>query len=181
MRHTTRLSLRSGVILAALLGLGALPLPFSGSLSSFLPVAQTAWAESPAVQINEVPERGMLSGSATIDGRVGGYLKVGRWTLRVPPGAFATTATVTLTVPNASKMVCELEISPASANNFLVPVSLTAYGAGGNVPASQLRLFWFDPASESWVGITGFTNPLTSSVTAPLWHFSTYAQGKAGW
>jgi len=123
----------------------------------------------------------------TIVGNVGGSLTNGRWRVDVPAGAFDGSATVRIGVINSTSPSCQLEISPADKNNFRTPVRLTAVCSG--VSSYQLKdyvIFWFNPATKTWVPVEGSAVDLTSkTVSAPLQHFSAYAVGprggKAGW
>lgn len=123
----------------------------------------------------------------TIVGEVGGSLSNGRWRVDVPAGAFDGSATVRIGVATVTSTSCQLEISPADKNSFRVPVRLTADCSG--VASDQLQsyvIFWFNPATKTWVPVEGSTVDLTrKTVTAPLQHFSNYAVGpkggKAGW
>jgi hypothetical protein len=138
------------------------------------------------VQIITVPVvPGPTEGSVTIDGLLGGTLHVGRFTLVVPPAALRQRATITMRIPDPSTMRVELSISPASANNFLVPVTLMSNVAGTDVPlVSKLQTVWYDELKGVWRPVPGSAvNVAGLQVYAPLFHFSTYGinDGKAGW
>lgn len=125
------------------------------------------------------------SGEAMIDGAIGGTLQVGRFTLTVPPGAFAGTATVSIFIPDQSVVHCQLGISPASANGFAVPVTLRSDCSGTIVlDPAQLAELWFDEAAQVWRQVPGANVDIVNTdVIAPLHHFSDYGvvDGKAGW
>jgi hypothetical protein len=130
----------------------------------------------------------VLSSTTDIDGAVGGVLTVGRFTVSVPGGAFAGTAQITITVPDPSLVTCTLDISPASANGFLVPVTLTADCSGAaNVDLQDCGTLWYDTGSNVWRTVGGSSvDTLNHTVTASLPHFSTYGvadllEGRAGW
>lgn len=134
-----------------------------------------------SIQIVRFPETGMATGSSKIDGARGATLQVGRWILVVPPGAITGAATITITVPDRSKLECDLSISPASANHFRSPVSLIANASGGTAPGPPpLNLFWYDPLTQTWQ-VVGSSVGASGIVTAHLLHFSHYAGGKGGW
>lgn len=132
-----------------------------------------------------------LAGSAVIDGSQGGQLKVGRFTLTVPAGAFKGPATISIRVPNPTQVRCQLEITPASANQFDVPVILRTDCSGTNgLDPALLTEIWFDETSGVWRQVPGSRPDIVEfDVIAPLTHFSDYGvielldsvDGKAGW
>ena len=131
---------------------------------------------------------GPLTGSACIDGAQGGDVQVGRFHVIVPPGAFAGTATLSITIPDPAVVSCQLGISPPEANGFAVPVLLVADCAGvTNVDLANCGTLWYDPSADLWRTVSGTAVDLqNSTVTAKLPHFSEYGvadllEGKAGW
>src|SRR6266850_2367488 len=119
--------------------------------------------------------------SASMDGDRGGMLRAGRFSVKVPPGALTGIATVTLTMPDSTMMVCDLSIAPSSANTFKVPVQLTADLSSTDVDASTLTMYWYDPNHLTWVNCSAKSRTLGTLVTMSLDHFSRYGAGKAGW
>jgi hypothetical protein len=149
----------------------------------------TATGEAPA----EVLGLDLLGGgqsatttkSATI-GLLGGTVAVGNFTVVVPPGALTRTATITVSQPDLAKPVVNLSISPATANRFLLPVLLVADARSMDRSLLSIATIgYYNPATGKWEVVSGSAvNLLDLSVSAPLWHFSTYrvqAGGKAGW
>jgi hypothetical protein len=134
-----------------------------------------------------VPSTGTasLSGSATIGGLLGGSLKVGRYTVTVPPGAYLGTATITIKVPDPTVLRCDLSISPASANHFLVPVTLVADASGANgISLISLQTVTLNETTGVWGLVPNVSvNVLNQRVYTPLFHFSKYGivGGKGGW
>jgi hypothetical protein len=127
---------------------------------------------------------GTKSAHATmkIDGADGGTLTVGRFTLKLPPGAFTGTGMVTMTMRDTTVLVCELDVTPSTANAFRNPAELTADLSGLNVPGDEVAIYWYDPTRERWDSCPAQTKDAgTTRVTAYLQHFSTYGAGKAGW
>ena len=176
------------VALVAAVGCSQLPnAPIQNQPGTY---ASPKFAVVPASDIGRygtVPS-GPITGSAVIDGALGGVVTVGRFTVTVPAGAFSDTATITITMPNPSIVECNLDISPVSANGFHIPVSLTADCSGvTNVDLRNCGTLWFDPSANVWRTVTGATVDLTNStVTAALMHFSTYGvadlvEGRASW
>ena len=132
------------------------------------------------------PQAGLISGlvntlTQVVDGAVGGLLSRGIWTARIPSGAFSGTASVSLSALSGSN-VCQLEISPASKNGFAKPVTLTAKIPLG-MSAASAEIEWLNPQTQAWEPVAGSSvNPLARTVSAPLWHFSTYrVGGRSGW
>src|SRR5688572_2716176 len=68
-----------------------------------------------------------------IDGVKGGWLECGRFLLAIPSGAFDSTGTVTMSMPDSTAMVVELEIAPKRLNQFRVPVLLSLKTTGADV------------------------------------------------
>jgi hypothetical protein len=123
--------------------------------------------------------------TATI-GLLGGTVSVGNFTVVVPPAALLRTATITVSQPDLARPVVNLSISPASANQFLLPVLLVADAKPMNRSLlSVATIGYYNPTTGKWETVPGSeVSLLNLTVSAPLWHFSTYrveAGGKAGW
>lgn len=129
-------------------------------------------------------------GAVTIDGFRGGTVSNGRFQLRIPPGAFAGRATITITVPDPAVLRCQLTISPPVLNGFLVPVQLVADysnssgpGPGGPAPSDPTPLA-FDGANRRWVVMPGSSvTSWNNTLTTPLPHLSDFgvAGSRSGW
>ena len=141
------------------------------------PVFETA-APQPAGSPASVG--GQLSDSKVIDGAVGGKLLVGSYRVEVPPGAYRGLATITITQQDLNILKCDLAISPASANQFLVPVTLAVKLPNATALVLDQNM-WLDPSANLWRLIPSVPYPLSTELRSPLWHFSTYATGRAGW
>jgi hypothetical protein len=123
-----------------------------------------------------------LRASAWISGSVGGVVRAGRFAVRIPAGAFPGVAQVTVTMPDSSMMLCDLSISPASVNQFKVPVQLVAdLSATDMTDASTCTMYWYDPNRVLWKNLVAKTRTSGTLVVTDLDHFSKYAAGKAGW
>jgi hypothetical protein len=88
--------------------------------------------------------------------------------------------------PDLAHPVVNLSISPASANRFLLPVLLVANAKRLSPSLLSLAcMSYYNPATAQWERVSGTSVSLLNlTVTAPLWHFSTYrvtVEGKAGW
>jgi len=122
----------------------------------------------------------------TVIGLLGGVVNAGDFTVVIPPGAIAGTAAVTVSQPDRLHPVVQLSIAPLSANRFNLPVLLVANARTMDRSLlSVAYLSYFNPATGQWERVSGSAvSVLNLTVTAPLWHFSTYrveSGGKAGW
>jgi hypothetical protein len=127
--------------------------------------------------------------SAVIDGAKGGSLRCGRFLLSVAAGAFEGEGTVSMSMPDSTVMVVDLEISPGELNDFKEPVKLCLLTDGTGLEEEDLQIYWWDPDREDWkalgcdkdlsddTAITGTSEGLLTNLS----HFSRYSGGKAGW
>jgi len=125
-------------------------------------------------------------GTSTIDGEKGGILRVGRFTIYVPPGAFVGPASISLRVPDPSMLICDLEITPQPDGNFKVPIRLEAdcKNIVGAEKLYDLNILWMNYGEERWEKKSETTvDEQNSRVSSNLDHFSTYGvgEGRAGW
>lgn len=125
-----------------------------------------------------------VSRTVRIYGLLGGIVKAGKFTVIIPPLAINGQAMVTVSQPDLSKLEVDLDITPASANRFRLPVLLI--GDASSMPRELLSIStiqWWDTENGVWVNVPGATVSLLNlTVTAPLWHFSKYRiEGRAGW
>jgi len=112
----------------------------------------------------------------------GGALRAGRFTLKIPAGALPEDAVVALSMPDSTLMVCDIEITPSSANHFKLPVQLMANLSTSTMEdVSTCTMYWYDPTRASWVSLEGKSRTANCVVTTDLEHFSRYGSGKAGW
>ena len=140
--------------------------------------------EAPPVSTVPVVQAAGAVGSRTIDPLLGGTVVAGQFRVVVPPGALRQRAVVTVRQPRLDERVVQLEISPPSANGFLVPVLLIADCSDMDLKLLRLQtIFWWNPDLKRWDAVLDVQiNLLGHTLTAPLWHFSTYkVGGKAGW
>lgn len=177
------------------------------SLAAALALASVAWLtgcgkgpSSPGANefrdpqfVRVVPRPGTLesgptgpaSGSAEIQGELGGRVNVGRFAVTVPPGAFKGLASVSITVPDQMVLQCALDIAPVTANSFSPSVVLEIDYAGTDVTdPSALMNLWYDEMAGTWRQLPGTqVDTERMLVSAPLSHFSLYGivEGKAGW
>ena len=122
-----------------------------------------------------------------VKGDDGGKVKSGVFDVDLPPGAYFGDAMVSILVDRTSPMKCELHITPALANGFSKPVTLTV-DCSRRPHLARLGIVWFNEVTRSWEEVDGCSvDTRTGLVSAPLQHFSTYAvtevirEGKAGW
>ena len=121
--------------------------------------------------------------SAVIDGSIGGTLQVASWTLVVPPGAFAGSATVTATASGLANQIIALGITPDALNHFMVPVKLQYRKVAVNENVDGEAIYWWNPDTRAWEVVPNQTDiAAAGTILAPLSHFSYYCVGsKAGW
>jgi hypothetical protein len=123
-----------------------------------------------------------VSSTVKVDGSQGGMVRAGRFSVRLPAGAFSGTAIVTLSMPDSTVMICDLSISPSSANKFRYPALLTADLSSSRLTdASTFTTYWYNPTRLTWVSLYAKSSTSGSTITTALDHFSTYGSGKAGW
>ena len=168
------------------------------------PDGSTAWVTIPtALQVTmpgtfaeaEFDPTRRLSVQRVVDGSAGSRLVCGRFVATVPAGAFEGVGTITMTMPDTTLMLCELEVTPAELNNFAVPVELSLRTTGTTTDLDSLEVYWWDPAKSEWKAMgcqrSDTLEPVLAEemvtaqpikgATLPLSHFSKYAAGKAGW
>jgi len=154
----------------------------------------TESVESVVNQTSEAPAEvlGLLGGGTSsvttktkTIGLLGGTISVGDFTVVIPPAALTRTATITVSQPDPARPEVNLDISPASANRFLLPVLLTANAK--RMDRSLLSVAcvsYYNPTTQKWEDLGSTVSILNLTVSTPLWHFSTYrvsSGGKAGW
>jgi len=123
-----------------------------------------------------------LISASVIDGSRGGTVRAGRFSVMLPPGAFSGLAGIAVSMSDSTVMICDLTITPASANKFKIPAQLTAdLSSPGLIDAAAFTTYWYDPAKAAWVNLFAKSTVNGTSITTTLDHFSRYAAGKAGW
>jgi hypothetical protein len=88
--------------------------------------------------------RRRLSVTASIHGAAGGRLVCGNYVLTFPAGAFEGVGSVTMTLPDSTLMLCDLDVAPASLNAFLKPVDLALHTTGTDADLDSLQVYWWD-------------------------------------
>ena len=174
-----------------MLGL-ALSLAFAGC--SNMPTQPAAQAESDAgtgsapAQVFGLPGGGApgVTTKTTVVGILGGVVAVGDFVVVIPPTALTRTSTITVQQLDLLHPIVHLTISPASANGFRLPVLLVANANRMDRKLlSAACISYYNPATGNWDDLSGSAVSVAGlTVTAPLWHFSTYrvsSGGKAGW
>jgi hypothetical protein len=148
---------------------------------SYVTAPLSADSDSALAPLLPPPSR-TVTATVKVDGNQGGTIRAGRFSVMIPPGAFVGPATVTVTMPDSTVMICDLSISPAAANKFSKPVQLTAdLSSPDMTDASGCTNYWFDPTRLTWVSLVSKSRCSGSLVTTSLSHFSKYGSGKAGW
>jgi len=174
-------------ILLAVAGCSDLPTKPPTALEDGSSAIATGTSEAPAevLGLNLLGGGGSTTTKTKTIGILGGVVSVGNFTVVFPPAALLTTATVTVSQPDLAHPVVNLSISPASANRFLLPVLLVADVKPMNPSLLSIATIgYYNPATGKWETVASTISVLNLTVTAQLWHFSTYrvqAGGKAGW
>lgn len=184
MKSPRRIPQRAAAVVAILLalaGCSALPTAPNAPLKKVsAPSILTTGDIVPHPITNTVNKTVSLFTSKLIDGRVGGVVSVGHWKVVVPKGAYLGLGTITIAVPDTTVDQCNLVILPLSLNHFSEQVELR-YLCSSMLEANARDMRWWNPATRTWVVIESWPNSEDVSRCAPLWHFSTYSSGKAGW
>jgi hypothetical protein len=156
----------------------------------------TEYRMATADSVPLTPVEGIVDRSITIttkmDGQVGGRLRCGRFVLVVPKDAWIGKGDVTMSMPDSTVMLVNLDIYPVSLNKFAVPVTLCLVTDGTSVQLQALSMYWWDPEAAKWMSqVTDkdlTDNPdllyganYTQGMAIELGHFSRYSGGKAGW
>jgi hypothetical protein len=146
----------------------------------------TGGAPAEVLGLNLLGGTSSTTTKTVVVGLLGRVISVGDFTVVIPPAALTQTATVTVSQPDLAHPVVNLSISPASANRFLLPVLLVANAKRLDPSLLSLAtMSYYNPATAQWERVSGTSvSILNLTVTAPLFHFSTYrvtVGGKAGW
>jgi hypothetical protein len=173
------------VVLLAAAGCSNMPTAPQASIDQGSAMNVTGGSQSEVLGLTLGGTSSTTTKTATI-GLLGGVMSVGDFTLVIPPAALTRTATVTMSQPDLAHPVVNLSISPATANRFLVPVLLTAKAKRLDPALLSIAcISYYNPATGQWERVAGTSvSVLNTTVSAPLWHFSTYrvsTGGKAGW
>jgi hypothetical protein len=181
MSTTRRTQLLIGTALAALAATGCSKLPTQPIVetpgSGASPAMMVASQAKPGFLVQPPPAPGTGSrATVRILGKVGGSATNGVFTVVIPPGTFTGQATITVTQPDNTVPLVQLDIQPASKNHFKQPVTLVAQFQ--NVDASRIAVSTvseLDTKTGSWSLVAGSTtDPTAGTVRASLAHFSTY-------
>ena len=187
MRRRLRLLL-SSLTLGIFVGTaGCSQLPTAPPTAPIVSDAATISTDAAPSEILGLPLLGTAPKTSTRTiGLLGGVVAAGNFTVVIPAGALLTTARVTVTQPDPTRPVVDLHITPPSANKFLLPVLLIANAKPMDRSLlSVAYLSYYNPSTGRWERVAGSKVDLLGlTVSAPLWHFSTYrveSGGKAGW
>lgn len=127
--------------------------------------------------------------SAVVDGAAGGRVQCGRFLLSIPPGAFEGEGTISMSMPDSTVMVVDLEIDPIELNDFKNKVKLCLLTDGTKLLSEDLQIYWWNDKYSEWKALgcdrdlsddTAITGTAEGLLTE-LDHFSRYSGGKAGW
>ena len=185
MSRDSRRNIHVALALMALIaGVGCSSLPTEPRPESGPPPAAADTSGTAGAKTLPISTRPSTT-TRTINGTLGGLVSAGNFTVVIPPLAVSGTVTVTVTQPDVTKPVVELEISPPSANGFLVPVTLIAdAGSMSTKTLAAAHISWLNPSTGKWEPMASQVDLASRTVICPLRHFSTYSVesgGKAGW
>ena len=141
-------------------------------------------SDVPTTTVNPAVQPPGAVSSRWLSPLLGGTVVAGQFRVVVPPGALRERALITICQPRLDQRVVQLDVSPPSANGFIVPVLLIADCSNMDLKLLSLQtMWWWNPVAQRWEAVLNVqVNLLGRTVTAPLWHFSTYkVGGKAGW
>jgi len=124
MRKST-LSLAFLISTLALTGCGRNPVAPQGVVPTD-PSASSARGTQSEDPIPDIVGEGGANGALHVASQEAGTLTVGRWTLTIHKNSHIDASTIALTVRDPNSMEVEIEVTPASANNFQVPIELVA-------------------------------------------------------
>lgn len=189
LSHRLVPALAAAAMLAVLTGCSSLPTApdlasapgsdrISGSLATQVSDdAPTAPQGGGSADVNPPPPPNPVSVTQKIVGVRGGSVHLGRFTLVVPPRALHGRALITMSLPDLDGLECDLQIAPASANDFAAPLRLSCdYGGVGPLGDSvRLAMTSYDPVQAIWVDVPGTqVDEPNEQVTAPILHFSRF-------
>jgi hypothetical protein len=105
----------------------------------------------------EAPQGGEAGaiGTISVASMEAGVLTVGRWTLTIHKNSHIDASTITMTVRDRQSMEVEIQVTPANANVFQVPVELVADCTDQtNMVMDDQAIFWMN---EGWEQATDLT------------------------
>jgi hypothetical protein len=181
------LSLATALVVAGCSDVPTKPsLPFEPESSEEALGRRDTGAPQEVLGLNLLGDKSGVTTKTVRMGVLGGVVSVGDFTVVVPPMALRRAASVTVTQADLAQPVVELEIAPASANDFRLPVILLAdVSRMDRSLLSIAHISYWNPATGEWERVEGsVVNIAGLTVSAPLMHFSKYrvsSGGKAGW
>ncbi len=111
------------------------------------------------------------TGSVHVEANEAGTLQVGRWSLTIHKNSHLEAATISMTIQDPNSMEVSIEVLPASANNFQVPIELVADCTDQtNMVITDNTIYWLN---EGWVPAGDVTTQAGSMIvkakTSQLW------------
>ena len=135
----------------------------------------------------EAPQAGEagLVGTIHVEAMGAGVVSVGRWTLTIHKNSHLDAAMVTLTVPDPQSMEVQIEVTPASANLFQVPIELVAnLSDQTGLIMNEHTIYWWngdwtaDEAATAQAGSMLLKSKSTQLSSAKVGSFVTVKGGK---
>ena len=153
--------------------------------SSFIPVPGGDGDDMTATSVDVVsaPVTGkVVEKRVRISALLGGTISAGRHTLVIPPLALSRDTWITLRDVTGVMGRVECEALPEGLQ-FKLPATLITRFSDLELPHGH-AIYWIvreGTADEQWVCVGGQLTVANLGISTPLFHFSSYAPGKAGW
>ena len=103
----------------------------------------------------DVVGEGGATRTVHVEANEAGVLQVGRWSLTIHKNSHLSAATIAMTVTDPSSMEVSIEVIPASANVFQVPIELVADCSDqANMVLDENAIFFWNGTWEQATDIT---------------------------
>ncbi|MEO5987548.1 MAG: hypothetical protein ABIU54_00650 [Candidatus Eisenbacteria bacterium] len=126
------------------------------------------------ITVDNAPAQGARS-MRHITPKRGGSVRAGQFLVIIPPGALRRPAFISVRQLDLTKHEVELQVTPASANDFLLPVLLVADCSRMNTRLLSIQtIYRWSAARSQWEAAEGAEVDMSNkTVSVPLERFST--------